>query len=245
MVFIRVFSAMSAGPIFGHQSIPNNIKLFLGIIISYIISLSLYDMNIVIPTDLWGMVIYAVKEVLAGSILGFSLHFIFWAINFAGSIMGFEMGLAMAQMFDPISDTTSNVIGNFLSFIAYLLFFLINGHHYIIQSLSYSFHVLQIGDFTMTSGLSDTIIKYSASVFVLAVKISAPILISFFLVNIAEGIMARAIPQMQVFFVSQPLKLGLGFLILAAIVPIYVFIMRNLLENYENTLLSIIKSMAG
>jgi flagellar biosynthetic protein FliR len=77
------------------------------------------------------------------------------------------------------------------------------------------------------------------------VKIAAPIMVSFFLIHIGEGIIARVIPQMQVFFVTQPLKIGLGFALLAGITPIYVYVIKNLLQDYENSLFNLIKAMGS
>ena len=68
-------------------------------------------------------------------------------------------------------------------------------------------------------------------------------MVSFFLVHIGEGILARLIPQMQVFFVTQPIKIGLGLVLLAAAVPTYVYVIRNLLQDYEGRLSSIIQAM--
>ncbi len=245
MVFIRIYSAFLAAPIFGHQSIPALAKLFLSIFIAYVIALTLNDVNVPTGFELWPLVLIAIREAITGLIIGFTLHFVFFGITFAGSIMGFEMGLAIASVFNPVDETDSNVIGQILYFAAFLIFFLINGHHYLIRALSFSFTVIPIGTNTVTGAVVDLLIQYSAVVFVLAVKIASPILVSFFLVQIAEGILARAIPQMQVFFVTQPLKLGLGFILLSMIIPIYIYVIKNLLESYEDSLYSLIKGMAS
>ena len=124
-----------------------------------------------------------------------------------------------------------------------LVFFLINGHHYIISSLKYSFSVVPIGKFSITEPVYNLLILYASSIFVIAVKIASPIMVSFFLVHIGEGILARLIPQMQVFFVTQPIKIGLGLVLLAAAVPTYIYVIRNLLQEYEGRLSSIIQAM--
>jgi flagellar biosynthetic protein FliR len=214
-------------------------------LIAYIIGLTMYEKDIYIELDVLSIGIMAIKEVLTGLTLGFALHFVFWGISYAGSLMGFSMGLAIAQAFNPVDETNSNIVGQMLYFGAFLIFFLINGHHYLIQSLAFSFTVIPFGNNPITGSVVDLITMYSAGVFILAVKIASPILVSFFLVQIAEGIMARAIPQMQVFFVTQPLKLGLGFILLSMILPVYVYVIKNLLESYEDSLFSLIKGMVS
>ena len=124
-----------------------------------------------------------------------------------------------------------------------LVFLLINGHHYLIQALYSSFAIVPLGKAVINTPVYDLLLKYSASVFIIAVKIAAPILVSYFLVHIAEGVLARVIPQMQVFFVSQPLKLGLGFSMLALAVPTYLYVIKGLLSSYEESLYKLIKAM--
>ena len=177
--------------------------------------------------------------------MGFSLNLVFYGFSFAGSLMGFDMGLNMAQFFNPSDETESNLLSQFIYIFAILVFFLINGHHYLIRELSYSFKVIPIGKFTVNKSVLDLLVKYSGNVFVIAVKIASPILISFFLVNIAEGITARVIPQMQIFFVTQPLKIGLGFLMLVATTPLMVFVIKNLLKSFEDNLFTLIKAMGA
>ena len=171
------------------------------------------------------------------------LQFVFWGVSYAGTLIGFDMGLTMAEVFNPSADESNNVIGEFLYYGALMIFFIINGHHYIISSLKHSFSIIPLGKFTLTKPVYDLIVVYAASVFVIAVKIASPIMVSFFLIHIAEGIIARIIPQMQVFFVTQPLKIGIGLLMLAAITPLYLYVIKNLLQDYEGKLYNLIEAM--
>jgi len=168
---------------------------------------------------------------------------IFYGISFAGSLIGFDIGLSGAQLLNPLEETENNVLGEAVYFLAMLVFLLINGHHYLIRALYTSFSIVPLGKYVINKPVYELLLKYSASVFVITVKIAAPILVSFFLVHIAEGILARVIPQMQVFFVTQPLKIGLGFALLAFAVPTYVYVIKGLLRSYEESLYLLIKAM--
>jgi flagellar biosynthetic protein FliR len=189
------------------------------------------------------LIILSIKEAITGLVIGFMLQFVFWGVSYAGTLIGFDMGLTMADVFDPSAEQNNNIIGEFLYYGALMIFFLINGHHYIISSLKFSFSVIPLGKFTLTKPVYDLIVIYSASIFVIAVKIASPIMVSFFLVHIAEGIVARIIPQMQVFFVTQPLKIGLGILMLASLAPLYLYLIKNLLQDYESKLYNLIEAM--
>jgi flagellar biosynthetic protein FliR len=245
LVFLRISSAIIVAPFLGSRGIPVTIKLFLSLVISYIIYLTL-DKNLFPPIEAnWILFVFAVKEIIAGLIMGFMLQFVFFAVNYAGTLIGFDMMLNMAEVFNPNEDVQSNIIGEMLYYGALMIFILINGHHYLIQSLNYSYKVIPVGSFTISESLHLYLVKLTASVFVLAVKIASPILVSFFLVHIAEGIIARMIPQMQVFFVTQPLKLGLGIFLILLTLPLYIYMIKNLLVEYEKRLYILISTMGA
>jgi flagellar biosynthesis protein FliR len=245
LIFVRVSTALIASPVFGSRTIPTLPKIFLSLIIAYIVYLTI-DRSVLtnVPTG-WMLVILSIKEAITGLVMGFMMQFVFWGVSYAGTLIGFDMGLTMAEVFNPSSEESGNVIGEFLYYGALMVFFLINGHHYIISSIKHSFSVIPLGKFTINKPVYDLIVIYAASVFVIAVKIASPIMVSFFLVHIGEGIIARIIPQMQVFFVTQPLKIGVGLLLLSSITPLYIYVIKNLMQDYENKLYNLIAAMGA
>lgn len=243
LIFVRISSAIIASPVLGSKTVPTLPKIFLSLVIAYIIYLTIDRTAFTsIPTG-WMLIVLSIKEAITGLIIGFMLQFVFWGVSYAGTLIGFDMGLTMAEVFNPSSEESGNIVGEFLYYGALMVFFLINGHHYIISSLKYSFSVVPIGKFTINKPVYDLIVLYSASVFIIAVKIASPIIVSFFLVHIGEGIVARIIPQMQVFFVTQPIKIGLGLIILGSITPLYIYVIKNLLQDYESKLYNLIAAM--
>lgn len=244
LIFLRIFTAFFAAPVFGHKSFPVLSKVFLSLIIAYIVFLINHNIKINVEYTMGWLAINALKEMITGLILGFMLSIIFHAISYAGTLIGFNMELSMANVLNPADGTNNNVIGQALYMAAILIFLLINGHYYIISGLLYSFTIIPLGKFTVTHSVYDLLVKYSGSIFVIALKIASPIVVSFFLIYIASGVLARVIPQMQVFFVTQPLMLGLGFFLLLALTPIYVYVIKGLLQSYESNLLNLVKAMA-
>ncbi len=186
LIFLRILSAFVTAPFFGDKSIPVIIKIFLAFIIAYIIFLVSENSNIHVETSIWWLFINAAKEIITGLIIGYSLNFVFYGISFAGSLIGFDMGLSIATVFNPFDESQSEIIGQTIFLGAIIVFILINGHHYLISGLLYSFKVIPIGKLVISKSVYTLLIKYSANIFVIAIKISAPILISFFLINIAR-----------------------------------------------------------
>lgn len=243
MIFLRVVSAMAVAPVYGNSAIPGQIKVFLSIVISYVIFMTIDKTNIQIHVSLGWMILNGIKEVLTGILLGYMINFVFYGISFAASLIGFTVGLSMAQAFNPMDELSDNIIGEMYGFIAIMVLFIINGHHYIITGLFFSFKTISIGEFAITKPVYDLIVKYSFSVFIIAIKVSAPIMVSLFVVQIAEGIIARMIPQMQVFFVTQPLKIAFGVFLLISALPVTVYLMKVLLKETETGLYNLIKTI--
>jgi flagellar biosynthetic protein FliR len=244
LIFLRIISAFTSAPVYGDRAVPVLVKVFLSMVIAYIVFLTIDKSGIVVETSLGWLVTNAIKEIITGLIIGFMLNFVFYGVSYAGNLIGFDIELSMAETLNPFDSTDNNVVGQLLFFGAILIFFLINGHHYIISALVYSFSVVHIGKFSINQPVFDLLIKYAGSIFVIAVKIASPIIVSYFLIYLAEGIMAKVIPQMQVFFVTQPLIIGLGILLLTGLVPIYLYVIKYLLKGYESNLVSLIKAMS-
>lgn len=245
LIFTRIISAFSSAPVFSHKAIPVIPRIFIAFVIAYVIFSMIDKSTVAVELNLWFIASNVFKEVLTGLIIGYSLNLLFYGLSFAGSLIGFDMGLAAASIMNPLEETDNNVIGEIIYFLAMLVFFLVNGHHYVIKALYASFTIVPIGKYVINESVYNLLIKYSASVFIIAVKIAAPILVSYFLIHIAEGIVARVIPQMQVFFVTQPLKIGLGLVLLSFTVPIYVYVLKGLLSMYEDNLYQLIKAMGS
>jgi len=243
LIFMRIIAAFVSSPIFGHKAIPALVKVFLSLVISYIVFLTIDKTKIEVEFSLGWIFVNAMKEIMTGLIIGFTLNFIFHGISYAGMLIGFDMGLSMASELNPIDGSGGNVIGDLISLSSILIFFLINGHHYIISSLVYSFAIIRIGKLTINQPVFDLIVKYSGAVFIIAVKVSSPVLVSFILIQVAEGIMAKVIPQMQIFFVAQPLLIGIGLFMLASLVPVYIYVIKYLLKGYEDNLVTLIRAM--
>jgi flagellar biosynthetic protein FliR len=244
LIFLRIMAMIASAPVLGHNAIPMIAKIFLAMVTAYMVFLTVDKSGIIIDINLIALALSAAKEIITGIIMGFMLNFVFFGISFAGHLIGYDMGLMMAEVMNPLQEANNNVVGEVIYYISMMIFILINGHHYIISAIVASFSVIPISRNTVTLPVIQMIVKYSFAVFTIAIKIASPLLVSFFLIHIAEGIISRVIPNIQVFFVTQPAKIGLGFIFLSTLAPIYVFVIKNLLQNYESQLTDIIKTMS-
>jgi len=243
MIFLRIGAMFTIVPVFNNRNIPLLPKLTLALLITYILVYTVDLSPVQYEEGLIFLAIMGIKEIITGLIMGATLRFIFDGIGYAALHIGRDMGLVMLEMFDPSTESQNNMLSILFIMLATIVFILINGHHFIIESLAYSFNVIPLGHYTVNGNVVELIIKYSAMMFILSVKISAPIMVAFFLLHLASGIISRVSPNFQVFFVLLPLKLLLGMALLATILPLYVYVFRTLLINYEDKLLELIKFM--
>lgn len=243
-IFLRMTGFFFSAPIFSNNAIPIVMKLTLSLVISYIIFFTVGKYNYTYDMGLFVLIFLGFKEVLTGILIGFFITFVFEGISYAGLMIGFDMGLSMSEAFDISTESSSNVVGQILNVFVLMVFFIINGHHYLIQALSASFKIIPMGHYTINENVINILIKYSSSIFIIAVKIAAPIMVSFFLLHLAAGIISRVSPQINIFFVLQPLHLGMGFALLMAFVPVYIYFIKELLRSYESSLLELINAMA-
>ncbi|MCE1190491.1 MAG: flagellar biosynthetic protein FliR [Ignavibacteria bacterium] len=242
-IFVRITAMVFTAPTLNTNSIPTTAKLFFSLTFAYVMFFTIKPQHLTYDIGFVLLATYAFKEAITGIIMGFMLNFVFFGFMFAGTQMGMDLGLSMAQTFDPTSDIENNLIGQILNYAGALVFFTINGHHYLVRGLAVSFQVIPLGHYTVNESVYILLVKFSAAIFVIAVKIAAPIMVAYFLLHTATGIVSRIIPQMQVFFVIQPLQIGLGLVLLSASAPIIVMMMKTIIENLEGNLYDLIKVM--
>lgn len=245
MIFIRIGAMFSFAPLYNSDSVPVLVRMALALVLTYIVFFNVEPYPFNENDSVVFIILYGMKEVFVGIVMGFTLNIVFLGISFAGLLVGRDMGLAMSSMFDPVSGDDGNIVATLLSMAAVIVFILIDGHHFVVQSLSYSFKVIPIGGFAVTESAYKLIISYSGSIFILAVKIASPVIVAFFLVHIASGIIARVSPSFQVFFVLLPLKIGLGLFLIVLVMPLYIYLFRDLIYQYEDKLLEIVKVLSN
>ena len=244
-IMLRVGGIMTVAPLFGHRNIPKSVKLgFIGIV-----SLILVP---VIPgpalnPDVGLGVIFTVaaKEVSLGLLIGFVSNILFLGVQMAGHMMGFQMGFMVAQVLDPSSGQQVSILGQFKFILAILIFLAIDGHHLLINAVAGSFNVVPIGEMTIGAHAADMLVRACVDIFLIAVKIGSPVIVTLFLTDVALGIIARTVPQMNIFIVGFPIKISAGFIALAVSFPFISYLLSRLIQNMDNSLNMLMVALSG
>ncbi|HTY38001.1 MAG TPA: flagellar biosynthetic protein FliR [Bacteroidota bacterium] len=243
LMLARIASMIAVAPIFGHQAIPGQAKIALSIFLAYVLFPMQAAAAVKVDMKIIGMIVMVLQEICVGLLIGFAVDLLFAGVQFGGDLIGFDMGFSMATVYDPETNATIPVVAEVLYTFMALVFISLNGHHFMLQALQLSYSAVPIGGFTIDAALSAKIISLSGMVFVIAVKFAAPVLVSMFLTNVALGIITRVVPQMNVFGVAFPLKIGVGIVVLMTSAPIMVFVFKKLLLVFETNIIELVRAM--
>ncbi len=243
-VFLRVMGILTIAPIFGHRSVISQVKVGLALMIA----VALFP--IVPPTlqphpHLLLLVIALVKELLMGMLLGFVALLVFIGVQFAGEMVGLDIGFGVANLIDPLSSAQVSLVGEFQSLLAMVIFLLVNGHHTLLRGVAASFDLVPLGGVRMPDLLGQNLIAMTGRVFVIAIQLAAPVSATLFLTTLALGIVARTVPQMNVFVVGFPLKIIVGVAMLMFTIPMFYAAVVALFGGLERDLSTVLRLMSG
>jgi len=233
LIFTRLGAMTMMLPALGETSIPARIRLFLSLSISLIIYGLLRGSLPVMPVSPVALGVLLICEVLIGVMIGLSIRLLVSALHIAGTVIAMQSGLAMAQAFDPAQGGQSSLVATFMTLVGVTLVFVTNLHHLMISAMYNSYSLFPIGGDIFIGGFAELIADTVSNSFKLGIQMSAPIIVYALVFNAGLGIIARLVPQLQVFFVAIPINVTLGFVIMAIVLSAA---MQWYLEHIEASL---------
>ncbi|MEE3234219.1 MAG: flagellar biosynthetic protein FliR [Candidatus Latescibacterota bacterium] len=239
-VLLRVSALLIVAPIFGGRQYLARAKIGLAFMVSLVIFPSVLDTPFVIPEGLLPYSLVLIREVFLGTVIGFTVLLLFIGIQFAGQIAGLQMGFGIVNILDPQSNEQVSIIGQFLNILATLLVLCLDGHHLILNGLMASFEAVPLAGVVLKASVGQKIIQLTSTTFIIAIKISAPIILALFAVTVAMGILARTVPQMNVFIVGFPVQLAVGLFVLVASLPLFNILLQKSLIVLERDMYAIL-----
>jgi len=242
LIFLRVSGFLFFAPMFDNSGIPVHWKIMFGFLLTLILTTAFWNEQPPIDFHPWVLVFLSLKELLIGIAIGFSAQLVFYAARFAGGVVDFDMGYNTSILFDP-QQTSPTLIGQLKELVVLMLFLIINGHHFLIESLIISMRTVPITTMAVTESKLKVFITYATTIFIVAVKIAAPLLLALFVVNLALALLARIAPQTNIFILSFQLKVAVGLLILFATVPLFVYVAKYSLQNFQDFTLKLLMTL--
>ncbi len=240
----RFAGMMAIAPVLSHRTFPIQLRFAFSMLVAILIFPFVNSGDFVSPSSIWELLGVGVTEFLMGAMIGFMFYLLFVAVQFAGGIIGFQIGFAIVNVIDPSTSQNISIIGQFQYLLATPLFLIMNGHHMILSGMLDSFRLVPLGTVTFQFSGATELARLSAGVFILAVKIASPVMLALFLTDTALGIIARTVPQMNVFIVGFPLKIAIGLFVVGLTVPIFAYVFQGSLVRLQDSLSSLIVAIA-
>jgi len=244
LVFFRVSAMLMTLPFFNSRNIPVLFKVGLAVSISVLMMSLLKGVQLSMAGDVLALTLRLVGEVAIGVTIGLAVQMVFGGVQMAGQLVGFQMSFAIANVMDPARETQIPLLSQFSHVLAMLLFLAVNAHHLLLSALVESFERIPPLGFHYRQALVEQIMTLAGNMFVVAVKLGAPVIIVLLLTSVAMGLMARTVPQMHVFIVAMPLKIAVGFVFLGLAMPYMASFLIQLFEENGVDVMSLLK-LAG
>lgn len=227
LVLARVAALFAAIPMFGSRIVPARVKMPLIFAMALVIFPIVRPVVIPAAGDAISLGLLVIRETLIGLTLSLLSQFIFAAVEFCGQQIGTQMGLSMASLFDPTTQANVPTMAMFQGALATLVFLALNVHHFFIGGIVESYQLIPLGAWHTSGELLKFLVDASSGIFIIAIKLSAPVAVALLATSVALGIVARSFPAMNVFMVSMPLNIGVGFLILGLSLPVFVRVLQG------------------
>jgi flagellar biosynthetic protein FliR len=233
--FTRASGMIMTAPIFQSRNIPPQIKVVLAFGLALVVApfiVGTIDLN----RFTFGMTVFTlIQELLVGLIMGFMISLPLYAVQIAGYYFDVEMGFGMVNILDPTTGSQMPIMGQVNYIMALLIFLAINGHHTVISSFIQSYQVIKPGMFMIKKEAVGVFVIAFSNMFYLGFKIGIPIMGTIFLANVALGIIAKLVPQINVFIIGFPVKIILGLLMIIFFIPVFLILIEATFSNSGDT----------
>jgi flagellar biosynthetic protein FliR len=237
-VLLRTGIFISLLPVIGGKQMPPQFRVglavFISLLLTPVVNFTIVENNIPI---------LIIKEIIIAMALGFSVRLIFLAVNMAGTFISYIMGLSMAQVFNPeVGQDT--LVSEIYGILTMLLFLIMDAHHDLIFVFVKSFEILPIGKLNMAP-LVPELVAMVSGLFVMAMKIAAPVMVGLLIVQLLSGFLYKVAPQMNIFFVALPLNIFLGIMLMILSIPVFEHVLGISFSDMRGEMIKLLMMAKG
>ena len=243
VILIRVAGIVVAIPAFSSRSVPLHVRI--GLLIGFTVILFPIVSDQMRPLSLsWPQVVPLLfTEFMVGMVLGFAISFVMNAFIIAGELIGIQMGINLISALDPVAGGQVPILGQFMGLLGMLIFLAIDGHHMMFEALVASFQLVPPMHVHFSGFLVESVLKLGLGMFVLALKVGAPVMTAVFIVTLGMGILGRTLPQLNVMLNNVPMTIGVGLLVLGLSLPLFGSLAESNLRGIGPTLQGLLSIM--
>jgi flagellar biosynthetic protein FliR len=217
LAFARIGTMLMLLPGLGELTVSARVRLTIAVALTAVI-LPLHRNDYHIDLHAFGPVLLTLgQELLIGVVLGMLSRLTIASLQIAGSVVAQQMGLGFVTAVDPTQGQQGMLVGNFLTLLGVTMIFATDMHHLVIAALNDSYIIFHPGEVPLFGDVASAVTTTVTGAFRIGIQLSAPFIVFGLLFNLGLGVLARLMPQMQVFFVGVPLSIMIGFLILVLV----------------------------
>jgi len=239
LIFARLGAAASFLPGIGEVAVSPRVRLAFALLLSIILTPLVAPVLPPPPSSVIALVVFLGTEVFIGVVIGMIIRMMISGLQIAGTIIAYHTGMGAAMLFDPTQGQQGAITGAFLTTMGVTLLFVTNLHHLMLMALADSYTVFPAGGVLPVGDIADSAALLLAKAFRLGLQIAMPVVVIGILIYLSMGLMARLMPQMQVFFIALPLQIAVGLLILSVTLPAAMLVF---LEDFEASVVSLFRA---
>jgi len=232
LLLVRVGVVLFLLPFFNSRMIPVQCKAGLCVLLTVLFFPVVNLGEARMPSSGTGIFRLILSELMVGALLGFLVQIFFEAVSMMGEVAGFQAGFSITNILDPQNGVQVSILSNMASLVALALFLALDGHHLFLRALQESYEIVPVGGLALKEEPLMELMRRAGDMFVLSIKMGAPVIVGLLLLQAALGLLSKAIPQMNVMIVAFPLQIVLGLVLFG----ISLKVVQMLTERYLATL---------
>lgn len=238
VVLARVAGFIGAIPVFSSAQTPAKIKISMTVAFALLLYPTMSKGLPGVSFAPLAFTLFLIAEILLGMIIGLVARLVFTAVEYGATVIGFQMGFAAANVFDPTSERQIALISQFQNVFAILIFLAVDGHHLFFRLAIRSFELLPPGHLNLSGDAVPFLMDLGAKMFALGVQFSAPVLAILLLSGLILGILARIFPQLNVFLLSFPINIATAFIVIALTLDLASALLRREFDLLGETIIN-------
>jgi flagellar biosynthesis protein FliR len=246
-ILLRLSLVVFLVPPFSNPRIPARIKACFALVFTTMLFPLLGKEVAPLSFQPGSLICMVAGEVIFGLLMALAVTLILGAFELAGELISYQAGLSMAQVVDPQGGFQMTVVSNLIELLALLLLLALNGHHVLLKLIVESFRTIPVGQFILNITTIDRFIVFSGQLFIIGIKLAAPVAMVLFLIEIGLGVISKFIPNINVLMTSFPITIGVGLLFIGLALPFWgeamTYFFNQLFRYLQNIVL--LQSPAG
>lgn len=242
LTIMRVSIVLFMFPIFNSDKIPIPVKAAATLVITLAIWPHIALPGTQLPNHPFDVALMLAGEIVLGLVLGMCINFVFMGIQAGGELLGFQMGFSMINIADPLTGNQTGAVAFFLWMVSILAFLCLDGHLYMLQGFAMTFKLIPAGGVLIGEILLRQVFDLSTQLFVVALKIAAPVMVALFLVELTLALVSRTAPQVNIMEIGFPIKIAVGFFFVGLLLVIMAAQIEQFIAGLESLFSNLLRA---